>query len=138
VTVLTSLDNRILNEIGVEAGTATQVERLARLAMKAGLRGLVCSPLEIAGLKVPAADDEIGHPGNSRDGGGCWRPEADDDGARSARRRSRLACDRPANLRSPRAKGGGGTDHGIFETLGVVGKVCKFGSATSAEKLSRT
>jgi orotidine-5'-phosphate decarboxylase len=51
VTVLTSLDNRILNEIGVEAGTATQVERLARLAMKAGLRGLVCSPLEIAGLR---------------------------------------------------------------------------------------
>jgi orotidine-5'-phosphate decarboxylase len=51
VTVLTSLDNRALGEIGYEANAAKQVERLAGLAMRAGLRGLVCSPLEIAALR---------------------------------------------------------------------------------------
>jgi len=51
VTVLTSMDGNTLNEVGCEANAGTQVERLARLAMKAGLRGLVCSPLEIAALR---------------------------------------------------------------------------------------
>ena len=56
VTVLTSMDGNDLAEIGVEADVAKQVERLARLAAKAGLRGLVCSPLEIAALRqlIPA------------------------------------------------------------------------------------
>lgn len=51
VTVLTSLDNAALAEVGCEANPARQVERLARLALQAGLRGLVCSPLEVAGLR---------------------------------------------------------------------------------------
>jgi orotidine-5'-phosphate decarboxylase len=51
VTVLTSMDGNTLNEIGCEANAGKQVERLAQLAMKAGLRGLVCSPLEIAALR---------------------------------------------------------------------------------------
>jgi orotidine-5'-phosphate decarboxylase len=51
VTVLTSMDSNNLSEIGASANVAQQVERLATLAMKAGLRGLVCSPLEIAGLR---------------------------------------------------------------------------------------
>ena len=51
VTVLTSLDSHELGEIGIEANVGRQVERLATLAMKSGLRGLVCSPLEIAGLR---------------------------------------------------------------------------------------
>ena len=56
VTVLTSMDGIDLEEIGVEANVARQVERLATLAAKAGLRGLVCSPLEIAALRqiIPA------------------------------------------------------------------------------------
>src|ERR1017187_1501330 len=41
VTVLTSLDNAALGEIGFQPDTARQVERLANLAVKAGLRGLV-------------------------------------------------------------------------------------------------
>jgi orotidine-5'-phosphate decarboxylase len=51
VTVLTSHDARTLDETGCDANVGRQVERLAALAVKAGLRGLVCSPLEIAGLR---------------------------------------------------------------------------------------
>ena len=51
VTVLTSSDSHTLAETGCEADMGNQVSRLARLAVKAGLRGLVCSPLEIADLR---------------------------------------------------------------------------------------
>jgi orotidine-5'-phosphate decarboxylase len=51
VTVLTSLDNQGLAEVGMDAHVGRQVERLAMLAVRAGLRGLVCSPLEVAGLR---------------------------------------------------------------------------------------
>ena len=51
VTVLTSLDRDGLAEVGVEPDVGRQVERLATLAVKAGLRGLVCSPLEITALR---------------------------------------------------------------------------------------
>jgi orotidine-5'-phosphate decarboxylase len=51
VTVLTSLDSNELSEIGFQANAARQVERLASLAVKAGLRGLVCSPLEVVALR---------------------------------------------------------------------------------------
>ena len=51
VTVLTSMDAATLEEIGLTTNIAKQVERLAELAIKAGLRGLVCSPLEIAALR---------------------------------------------------------------------------------------
>ncbi|HOW65504.1 MAG TPA: orotidine-5'-phosphate decarboxylase [Candidatus Paceibacterota bacterium] len=57
VTVLTSLDNRSLAEIGFTADVSRQVERLASLAAQSGLRGLVCSPLEITALRqiLPAS-----------------------------------------------------------------------------------
>lgn len=51
VTVLTSSDSNTLSEIGCEGNVGKQVERLASLAVKAGLRGLVCSPLEITMLR---------------------------------------------------------------------------------------
>jgi orotidine-5'-phosphate decarboxylase len=51
VTVLTSMDSKALSEVGCEATVGKQVERLASLAVKAGLRGLVCSPLEITALR---------------------------------------------------------------------------------------
>jgi orotidine-5'-phosphate decarboxylase len=51
VTVLTSMDAGTLSEIGWKSDVGKQVERLADLAVKAGLRGLVCSPLEIARLR---------------------------------------------------------------------------------------
>ena len=51
VTVLTSSTNETLTELGIEADTEKQVLRLAQLAVQSGLRGLVCSPLEIAALR---------------------------------------------------------------------------------------
>jgi len=51
VTVLTSMDGNALSEIGLETNVGKQVERLATLAVKSGLRGLVCSPLEIVALR---------------------------------------------------------------------------------------
>ncbi len=52
VTVLTSQDFTTLAELGGETDVAKQVERLALLAAKSGLRGLVCSPLEIVALRL--------------------------------------------------------------------------------------
>ena len=56
VTVLTSLDGAALREVGLDVNVEYQVRRLAGVATKAGLRGLVCSPLEIATLRktIPA------------------------------------------------------------------------------------
>jgi orotidine-5'-phosphate decarboxylase len=51
VTVLTSLDGIALAETGIAGDAAAQVARLAKLAVSAGLRGLVCSPLEISLLR---------------------------------------------------------------------------------------
>lgn len=51
VTVLTSLDDAALAETGVGRPAAAQVELLARLAARAGLRGLVCSPQELPLLR---------------------------------------------------------------------------------------
>jgi orotidine-5'-phosphate decarboxylase len=52
VTVLTSMDTSALAETGVPATPEAQVIRLARLATEAGLRGLVCSPLEVPLLRA--------------------------------------------------------------------------------------
>ncbi len=52
VTVLTSMSAAGLNETGVRETPEQQVVRLGRLAADSGLRGLVCSPLEIAPLRA--------------------------------------------------------------------------------------
>jgi orotidine-5'-phosphate decarboxylase len=64
VTILTSLDSNELAEVGMMPNVGQQVERLASLAVKAGLRGLVCSPLEIAWLRqILPADLQLATPG---------------------------------------------------------------------------
>ncbi len=57
VTVLTSMDGEELAAVGLPSNVGRQVERLASLAASAGLRGLVCSPLEIVALRqlLPAS-----------------------------------------------------------------------------------
>jgi orotidine-5'-phosphate decarboxylase len=51
VTVLTSMDEAQLKAIGVHRSPAHQVELLAKAGMDAGIRGFVCSPLEVATLR---------------------------------------------------------------------------------------
>jgi orotidine-5'-phosphate decarboxylase len=57
VTVLTSLDSNAIEEVGFQSNVGHQVERLACLAAESGLRGLVCSPLEVVDLRqtLPAS-----------------------------------------------------------------------------------
>jgi len=47
VTTLTCLDEKDLRDIGVTRGVAEQTAAMGRLALDAGIDGLVCSPLEI-------------------------------------------------------------------------------------------
>ena len=64
VTVLTSSNTETLAETGCEPNTEKQVLRLAQLAVKSGLRGLVCSPLEIVALrKILPAQIQLVTPG---------------------------------------------------------------------------
>jgi orotidine-5'-phosphate decarboxylase len=51
VTMLTSLDQQALTEIGVSASVADQVGRLAALTESAGLDGVVASPQEIETIR---------------------------------------------------------------------------------------
>jgi orotidine-5'-phosphate decarboxylase len=52
VTVLTSLGERDLGEIGLSGTVSEAVLRLAVLAVRAGARGLVCSPREVAAVRA--------------------------------------------------------------------------------------
>ncbi len=64
VTVLTSMDSENLAEIGASPDVTAQVARLARLAAASGIRGLVCSPLEIAALRrILPAEMQLVTPG---------------------------------------------------------------------------
>ncbi len=51
VTVLTSMNQNDLNEIGITGAVENQVLKLAKLTQQAGLDGVVCSALEAALLK---------------------------------------------------------------------------------------
>lgn len=51
VTVLTSLDQAALLEVGIDEPPKKQVLRLARLCKEEGLDGVVCSPLEAETLR---------------------------------------------------------------------------------------
>ena len=51
VTVLTSLNDNLLAEIGLEGGTELLTTRLAKLANSCGLDGVVCSPHEITSIR---------------------------------------------------------------------------------------
>jgi orotidine-5'-phosphate decarboxylase len=57
VTVLTSLDNAVLETVGQRPPAPEQVVRLARLAKASGLDGVVCSPQEIAMVRAACGPD---------------------------------------------------------------------------------
>ena len=83
VTVLTSMDNRALREVGIAGPTSSRVVKLARLARKAGLDGVVASPQEVRAIRRACGKDFlIVVPG--------VRPEV---GATSGRTRRRNADD---------------------------------------------
>ena len=51
ISVLTSMDQSALESIGVRDEVATEVSRLAKLAVGAGAHGIVCSPQEAAQMR---------------------------------------------------------------------------------------
>ena len=57
VTVLTSMDQAALNQVGVDGNLQDQVLRLARLAQQAGLDGVVCSAQEASALRTALGQD---------------------------------------------------------------------------------
>jgi orotidine-5'-phosphate decarboxylase len=59
VTVLTSLDGAALSTIGLVGPTSEAVVRLARLALRAGAHGIVCSPLEVAAVRAAVGEGPL-------------------------------------------------------------------------------
>ncbi|MBU6297406.1 MAG: orotidine-5'-phosphate decarboxylase [Alphaproteobacteria bacterium] len=59
VTVLTSLDDGVLTSVGQQGSAAAQVERLAILAKKSGLDGVVCSAHELAIVRKACGPDFV-------------------------------------------------------------------------------
>jgi orotidine-5'-phosphate decarboxylase len=57
ITVLTSLDDRDLDTVGQQGPVAEQAKRLAVLAKKSGLDGVVCSAHETAALRAECGKD---------------------------------------------------------------------------------
>ena len=78
VTVLTSLDDGVLRQIGFDRTAGEQVVRLARLAALAGVSGLVCSPHEIELIRQQVQEPvKLVTPGVRSGKGWPAGPEAD-------------------------------------------------------------
>ena len=59
VTVLTSMNRGELAGIGVAVSVEEQVLRLGRMALAAGIPGLVCSPEELAGMRAELGGEPL-------------------------------------------------------------------------------
>ena len=59
VTVLTSLDQSTLDQVGLAGPPSDAVRRLAVLAVKAGAGALVCSPQEVALVRAEVGPDVV-------------------------------------------------------------------------------
>jgi len=73
VTILTSMDEETMREVGIQGPILEEVGRLAHLAMKAGVDGVVASPQEIGmirqkcGEKFLIVTPGIRHPSDKKD-----------------------------------------------------------------------
>jgi orotidine-5'-phosphate decarboxylase len=52
VTVLTSMDAAQLHAVGIDCLPTSQVEALAKMGIDVGIRGFVCSPHEVAAVRL--------------------------------------------------------------------------------------
>lgn len=59
VTILTSLDESILKEVGYQEGLSERVNQLGKLTREAGLSGVVCSSVEIQNLRQLLGEEFI-------------------------------------------------------------------------------
>ena len=59
VTILTSLNQMELGEIGFSGSTLERATELAKLAVSAGARAIVCSPLEISAIRGVIPDEVV-------------------------------------------------------------------------------
>lgn len=59
ISVLTSMDQAALSEVGVERPVAEEVARLASMALAAGSDGIVCSPMEAGAMRRLAGDGAL-------------------------------------------------------------------------------
>jgi len=59
VTILTSMGQADVAEVGLTGSPADNVERLAALAQDAGADGVVCSPMEVAALRAARDPDFV-------------------------------------------------------------------------------
>lgn len=69
VTVLTSLNAKALRDVGVASSPSIQVLRLAKLAKRAGLAGVVCSAHEVKAIRRACGSDFLTVVGGTRPGG---------------------------------------------------------------------
>jgi len=57
VTILTSMDNAALRQVGINGPASRRVVQLARLAKKAGMDGVVASPEEVRAIRRACGKD---------------------------------------------------------------------------------
>ena len=69
ITVLTSMNQDALTEIGVESPVAEEAARLAKLAQANGIDGIVCSPMEAHDMRELLGP--MPHCDSGRASGGC-------------------------------------------------------------------
>lgn len=57
VTILTSLDDADMNEVNYRLGASAQALHLAKLAQSSGLDGVVCSSVDLPGIRAACGKD---------------------------------------------------------------------------------
>ncbi|QXK92531.1 orotidine-5'-phosphate decarboxylase [Neoehrlichia mikurensis] len=63
VTVLTSIDNNDLRDVGIYQDTSVYVDSLVKLAVNSGLKGIVCSAYEVKEIRNKYCDLKLIVPG---------------------------------------------------------------------------